>query len=1706
MVSTVKKFSLKSFHFFALVLTLIALLTLTVTLKSQPKNRSPSNGSASYQPTKPTPNPRVLAAESPLVYITNSGYGYSSSSLMAVPSTDSPTVEITGINYTGSLTINIYKANEDQLLNFLIHDKDNNQLKDKADTSSMEFVTSLQQNLVKSENSQNVLLPINNNGIFYLELKYASVTSGSFLVRSDNGVLAKEGDNQMIFWGQNFKTKRGISAGVVKLYNLTDSVSLLSTVSFNADGVAQAPVQAASDIAVVEQDSDVAVVPLNLHYLGYGRSFYHYFAPKTQDARYFIFTDRPLYKPGDTVYFKSVIRDDDDARYSIPQGSAKVTVYTDYSSQNKIFEKSYSISSLGTIDGNFSLPKDGKTGWYRLVVELSQNLSSENSFEVEYFRKPEYFLDVNTSSDQFVAHDQAAFQISGSYYSGLPLSNQKVSYTIYSGNFYEYEYQLDQAYQLSNDFRYGLWGGTTVTQGEVTLDSKGNANVTLPTTLPANLASDQVFSIEVNYDDGSGDPTFARKNVLIFAGEYDIYRQQTSSYYTTINHLLSLPVLLVSHRNTKVLGVPLTAKIHRINYMPYQDPNQKYPKYNKEEEDLPDLNATTNSSGSASFSFTPTKVGSYQITVSGSDGQGNIVSKVFYSYVGSENQAFYLDQYNQSGLTIQADQKQYKPDQVAHLTISSDISDRDIFLSLDRARVNRYQVVHMSGSVATLDLPLQTTDMPNIYASVTSFSPKALESNSTNLVVSADSKKIIVNITPDNKKYGPSDNVSLNIQTTDTAGNPVSSDVAVWAVDKALFQLVDNNTYQIFDSFWSQRSDQTSQANSLEGILTNGSEMGGCFDGDTLILMADGTSRPIDQVKVGDYILTKENDLSSKLVAAKVTSTKQAQESGYLVINNQLKVTPDHKLWVNKSWMEAALIKVGDSLTDSQNQQIKVNSLEWVRGKFTVYNLTVDKYNTFFAQNFYVHNQKGGGKSRTIFKDTAYWNPSVQTDSSGQAKISFKLPDNLTTWVISGISETADTRVGQNTTEIEVSKDIVIKPILPNILQTGDQITLSALVQNFTDTDQKFDVNLNFDSGEVEQASQSAILVKSKDLERVFWTVYPQKSNETAKLTFSTKSESSKQNSDTIVQTIPVRDFGFSETLAQTGDGPKTFQLKLDSDSLPAKTKVTLTLSPTMLGTLPQAMDYLVDYPYGCVEQTTSRFVPALIAKTYPNLFKEAMVDKDVDDIIRKGIVRLSNQQQSDGGWTWWFTGDSSPFITSYVLENLLQAKKLGFEIDDSVINSAQSYLETPNSKDSLADQVARNYGLTLLGSSKKKIIQDNLNSLTPDILSLAVISNYQNGNTNPASNGLTLLESKAKPIGDGVYWEGGDKIHFASNDASTALAIRAIVKTSSDKDLAVKGERYLMSQRNNNYWSSTYATSMVIQGLLDISTSLQELTPNYSYKVMLDGNMVSSGTVTDLSKINYNINIPANKIHPEGSSLEIIKDGDGQIYSTLLISQFHTDPNLAAAKHGLSITREYINDKGENYSLGIGDTVTVKLTVNGPAQSQNYGVITDQLPSGMIPINTAFKNQQYGENSNYLDYYNGSVWDNEYTENGVILSAYIINPGLHTYTYKARVVNSGVFKVPPATVSLMYSPEIYGRSQAETVTIDQESQIIPGKLLANPVARSNLVKNQNIILIAVLVILGMILIILSIFLIRRDRNIDSWRAQIRKLFKKDSS
>lgn len=1628
-------------------------LFITNILKNQAKNLSKSQHlaqSVKQNNKSSNANPQVLGDTSKSIYISATDDSYTRDGVINLSSFQEPSVFINTYNITDKVELKLYKVTEDDLLNYLVHDKDNYLTKKNVDADNdYEFITS-KEVAVESQANSKVLLPLDETGIWYLQVKEqnSDFVSEAFIVRSNLALLTITGDNEFVFWAQDLASKRSLDSGEVTLYSLENEIKPLGQVNLKSDGTATHAIRADAEVAILKSDDKMAFSPINLTHINTGWN-YDEFTERQTSKKYFAFTDRPLYMPGDTVHFKVIARTDDDAVYTLPSAPITIQAFSGYDQKDPLFSKTFNFNSYGTIEGEYTLPEDIDLGYHEIKVKNNDYNEYLIEYQVEYYRKPEYFLDVTVDKNSVIQSNPIEFTIKGQYFSGQVLANKTVNYEVKAYDAWNYSYY--NPYYLSEDAYSWIsyYGGYSLEKGTVTLDERGQATVKIQARQSQEATTHQIISIEANFTDETGNSVTAAKNTFMYQSEYDIFRKNFEGA-SKINQEVKLPLKLHSYVDKSVSGIALNATIILRTWEKYAVEGEKYPRYEEKTKQIAVKTITSDGQGEAAVTFIPTEPGSYEITVNGKDSLGNLAQNNFYIYVSSHDQPTY----NSSGevnLDLTLDKDQYEINDTAIVNLTSAIASRDVLLAVERGFLETYQVVSLNGQNAEAKIGVDEKYLPNVFVKAYSFSNRTLETQEKELLVNTDSRKLQIAINPDSQKYGPGDNVKLDLKVTDSSGQAVQTELAVWLVDKALFELAGNTTGDIFNTFWQKRWHYTPYIHSFMSISNYGGAErgGGCFTAGHKVLMADGNEKNIEDIKVGEEIYTFASENSLNLVKTQVLTTTVHDVDSYIMVNDLLKVTPEHLVYSNKGFVEIGSLRPGDYLLSKDGLPILIETMEFVREKVKVYNLETANQHTFIVNGVYVHNQKGGG-AREVFKDTAYWNPRVVTDENGQATVSFKLPDNLTTWAVAALGIGKKTEAGQATTDIVVTKDIIVRPVLPNIIRDTDKIEISALVHNFTDQDQVFEVELEFDSGKVTDARRSGILIKANSFEQIVWPVSPEKTNEAAKFTFSAWKKDDEKVGDVVVVTVPVKAFGFHQLTGFNGLGNKTFNLNLSPEINPAESSVSLQLASTLTGGLVESMHYLVGYPYGCVEQTTSKLVPNIIALANPDLYAEALKDKDQTKLIDDGLDRLEKLQTASSGWGWWYDNQPDIFITSYVVEFLQRAQELNLTLKQhnriksllariksnlaSTENSNSAYQATdPN------DQVALYYLKSYLGINDSSDIS-NFESLTDDSLALLVMANYRSGNITASQNGLDKLISRAQTQGDTMFWKAGKKTAFGSSEASTALALKALVMTGADRELAAKASRYLLNHKKANYFYNTFATAQALDALTSFAKAGSELTPNFSYQVYLDDQEIAAGRVDNTADKIEKINLAMAKLKAN-SQIKIDMQGEGQLYSTLLVDQYINDPKAKEEANNIKISRRYVDEAGNGLKqIKVGDLVTVELIVEGLKNADYYGIIEDKLPSGLIPLNYNLDNVVYDQRENFYHnwYYEGVK---ETQLDGMNLAVHEIPARQMVYSYQARAVSRGEFLVPPAQINMMYAPEINAHTATEKIKITGEKE-----------------------------------------------------------------
>ncbi|MGH9940016.1 MAG: alpha-2-macroglobulin family protein, partial [Blastocatellia bacterium] len=233
-------------------------------------------------------------------------------------------------------------------------------------------------------------------------------------------------------------------------------------------------------------------------------------------------------------------------------------------------------------------------------------------------------------------------------------------------------------------------------------------------------------------------------------------------------------------------------------------------------------------------------------------------------------------------------------------------------------------------------------------------------------------------------------------------------------------------------------------------------------------------------------------------------------------------------------------------------------------------------------------------KVRKNFKDTAFWKPDVVTGADGKATVKFDLPENLTTWRATARAVTGDLRVGSVVSRVLSRKDLILRLETPRFMTEGDVVTVSGIVHNYLNSDKAAQIKLEIAGANLLDAAQQTVTISKEGEQRIDWRIAASQLGEVTLLaTAKTDVES-----DGIELKLPVIPQGLKRTkgsaAAMTEEaGERTFTLDVPADA-GART-LRIEAAPSIAGAMFGALDYLTGYPYGCVEQTMSRFLPNVV-------------------------------------------------------------------------------------------------------------------------------------------------------------------------------------------------------------------------------------------------------------------------------------------------------------------------------------------------------------------------------------------------------------------------------------------------------------------------------------------------------------------------------
>jgi uncharacterized protein YfaS (alpha-2-macroglobulin family) len=677
---------------------------------------------------------------------------------------------------------------------------------------------------------------------------------------------------------------------------------------------------------------------------------------------------------------------------------------------------------------------------------------------------------------------------------------------------------------------------------------------------------------------------------------------------------------------------------------------------------------------------------------------------------------------------------------------------------------------------------------------------------------------------------------------------------------------------------------------------------------------------------------------------------------------------------------------------------------------------------------------------RTRFRDTAAWAPTVWTGASGATTVPIALPDNLTEWRVTAVGVSDASEVGQTTHSFRARKELMVRLQLPQFLVDGDRQRMTVVVANDTGQDQDVNVEMQAEGVTLADGGKRTVRVpngKPQTLEFDITAGGPGEATVTAKAWIDGGAN------DGVRQTFPIEAHGRPVLDARAGEGNATLSFPIRPTSDPRVGSLQITLSPTLAGDLVGSLDSLIGFPYGCTEQTMSRFLPSvLVAKTVKDLgLPRPEKLKDLDRIVQDSAMRLQRMQHGDGGWGWWEYDESSPFMTALVLDGIDRAKQAGYALGIPTDGALRWGLERLKSeagkKDPVRDRLYLIYALLRHGERKAAASLDGIDvaKLSPIELANAVLAFHEAGDEANTARARERLAATAQGSEGVSYWPPEDNAWGAE---VPALALVAFETVSPDDPIVPRIVRHLMAARNGQMWASTRDTSYSLIGLTSYLAHTRELSGASTVTVTVNGRIVRTVTLDPSApKPENSIEIPRAELGDTEAKIEIQKEGVGLCYYTAELRQLDTAKVLSAESSdpGLKVERRYFRLEPTRLENGTMRLLPSPSPVDSFASGELVRVellITTDVPRQFVmieePTPSSCRVQEREELGQYEEW--GYWWSRTVIrDDRIAFFATRLPQGTSKISYTMRAEQAGSVRALPTNVANMYDPAKHASS-----------------------------------------------------------------------------
>ncbi|HZU09602.1 MAG TPA: alpha-2-macroglobulin family protein [Pseudacidobacterium sp.] len=519
----------------------------------------------------------------------------------------------------------------------------------------------------------------------------------------------------------------------------------------------------------------------------------------TQSNRWasFVYTDRPVYRPGHTVHWKAILRERIENHLELPKISSIHAVVSDQE-DHSIFEKDLPISKDGTVTGDLTLANNAMLGYYSIRLG-DGNDTAGGSFRVEEYKKPEYQVRVVPAKPRVLQGETNQVVIDSRYFFGEPVANAEVTYRIYHSPHYWWdEGEPDDTAggppAVGEDEQQpDLYDSEQESEQTGKLDANGKLTISVPTKFDSSgkQRSDQDYTIEAGVTDAANREITGRGRFLATYGSFRIHVEPTS-YSVRAGEAANFRLTAIDYDNK-----PVQTQIHlQLVY-------RRWVNGKTETTQGSSTDVTTDAQGQATASLPAQNAGSAEVEASANTPEKRTVQDSTWLWVMGNGESPWYG----SSQTVQivADKKTYAPGDTAHLSIISQVDNFHALVVASGYSVEFKKVLSSEGKTLSFDLPITSDSQPNLDVSAVYIQNDQMYQASKQLKVPPVQEQLQIEIAPASQVFQPQQSATYDVYTRDYQGKPVSADLSFGVVDEALYYLYPDTSGDIVKRLYPDR-------------------------------------------------------------------------------------------------------------------------------------------------------------------------------------------------------------------------------------------------------------------------------------------------------------------------------------------------------------------------------------------------------------------------------------------------------------------------------------------------------------------------------------------------------------------------------------------------------------------------------------------------------------------------------------------------------------------------------------------------------------------------------------------------------------------------------------------------------------------------------------------------------------------------------------